>query len=156
MKTPVGDIFDKEAYSIAPIQIYEYVSGFVGLQKTKTIPANKYIGLFYSWFIESGFVDGKIVYLSFYPTYNDYLNYTNIFYIKYADYTKLKFNVATWTGQGIDFSAVSTYVQDLVKKWEIENKNTFNIGFDLKKYVPYVVISAIALIFLPPLLNKIK
>lgn len=151
MKTPVGDIFDKEAYSIASIQIYEYVSGFVGLQKTKTIPANKYIGLFYGWHVENG-----IVYLSFYPTYNDYLNYTNIFYIKYADYTKLRFNVATWTGQGIDFSAVSTYVQDLVKKWEQENTDTFNIGFDFKKYVPYVVISAIALIFLPPLLNKIK
>ena len=150
MKTPVGDLFDKNAYSTANVDVYEFKTGLSGLQKSFTIAANKYIGIFYSWFVD----DGK-VFLSFYKNQSDYNAMRNPIFIKYEDYKKLNFpTVSTWTGSGIDFTAVSTYVENLVKKWELESQS--GIESTIKKYLPLFIGGIAVVIFLPSIIKSFR
>ena len=150
MITPVGDLFDKNAYSTSNVDIYEHKTGFTDLQKSYVIPANKYIGIFYSWHVEN-----NKVFLGFYRSIADYNAFRNPIYIRYEDYKKLNFpTVPTWTGSGIDFSAVSTYVQNLVKQWELESQS--GIESTIKKYLPIFIGGIAAVIFLPSIIKAFR
>lgn len=150
MKTPVGDLFDKQANVISTIDIYGFKTGPLGLQKISQKSSGNVLGYFYSWF-----VDGGMVYLIFYKTLNDLNAGINPFYIKYNDYNKITFpTVPTWNGTGIDFSAISTYVQQLIDKWEAENQS--GIETTIKKYLPYLFGGIALIIFLPSLTNIFK
>jgi hypothetical protein len=150
MKTPVGDLFDKQASVISKIDIFGFKNGVLGLQKLSQKPSGSILGYYYGWFVENG-----NVFLIFYNTLNDLYNNTNPFYIRYGDYNKINFpTVATWNGSGIDFTAVSTYVENLVKKWEAESQS--GIENTIKKYLPFFIGGLAAVIFLPSLINTLK
>jgi hypothetical protein len=153
--TPVGDLFDKYAYSNSPVKIYEFVQGQVGLQNIRTTVAGGYVGIFDSWIVRN-----NNLFLAFYPTLQDKQNFRNPLYVDYAEVNKLLFpGVPTWKRQGIDFTAVSTYVQQI-----IDNMNT-NLGSGIelitlwnkiKKYAPIILIGYVGITLLPSIIQSIK
>jgi len=152
---PVGDLFDKYAYSNSPVKIYEFVQGQVGLQNIRTTVAGGYVGIFDSWIVRN-----NILFLAFYLTLQDRQNFRNPRYVDYAEVNKLLFpGVPTWKRQGIDFTAVSTYVQQI-----IDNMNT-NLGSGIelitlwnkiKKYAPIILIGYVGITLFPSIIQSIK
>ena len=82
--TPVGDLFDKYAWSNSPVKIYEFVQGQVGLQNIRTTVAGGYVGIFDSWIVRN-----NNLFLAFYPTLQDKQNFRNPRYVDYAEANKL-------------------------------------------------------------------
>jgi len=153
--TPVGDLFDKYAWSNSPVKIYEFVQGQVGLQNIRKTVAGGYVGIFDSWIVRN-----NNLFLAFYPTLQDWQNFRNPRYVDYAEANKLLFpSVPTWKRQGIDFTGVSTYVQQI-----IDNMNT-NLGTgtelatlwnNIKKYAPIILIGYVGVTLLPSIIQSIK
>lgn len=153
--TPVGDLFDKYAWTNSPVKIYANVQGQTGLQNIRTIATGGYVGVFDSWLIQNG-----KLYLSFYATLQDAQNFRNPYFVDYTEVNKLSFpSVPTWKKQGIDFTAVSTYVQQI-----IDNMNT-NLGTgtefgklweNIKKYAPTILIGYLVITLLPNITQSIK
>lgn len=155
MATPVGDLFDKYAWSNSPVKIYANMQGQIGLQNIRTTVAGGYVGIFDSWIVQNG-----ILYLSFYATLSDKNNFRNPYYVSYTEVNKLLFpSVPTWKRDGIDFSGVSTYVQDIINKMNVNlgsGTELASLWEKVKKYAPIVLIGYLAITFLPGILQSVK
>lgn len=153
--TPVGDLFNKYAWSSSPVKIYANVQGQTGLQNIRTTIAGNYVGIFDSWVVQN-----NVLYLSFYATLIDRQNFRNPIFVNYAEVNKLSFpSVPTWKKQGIDFTGVSTYVQQIIDKMNTNLGTGVELGglWDkVKKYAPLVLIGYLAITLLPSITQSIN
>lgn len=153
--TPVGDLFDKYAWSNSPVKIYANVQGQTGLQNIRTTIAGGYVGIFDSWIVQNG-----ILYLSFYATLSDKNNFRNPYYVSYAEVNKLLFpSVPTWKRDGIDFTGVSSYVQQIINNMNANlgsGTGLASLWENIKKYAPIVLIGYLAISLLPSITQSIN
>ena len=153
--TPVGDLFDKNAWSNSPVKIYENVQGQVGLQNIRTTVAGGYVGIFDSWIARN-----NILFLAFYPTLQDKQNFRNPRYVDYAEVNKLLFpGVPTWKRQGIDFTGVSSYVQQIIDNMNVNlgtGTELATLWNNIKKYGPIILIGYVGITLLPSIIQSIK
>ena len=153
--TPVGDLFDKYAWSNSPVKIYEFVQGQVGLQNIRTTVAGGYVGIFDSWIVQN-----NNLFLAFYPTLQDKQNFRNPRYVDYAEVNKLLFpSVPTWKRQGIDFTGVSSYVQQIIDNMNVNlgtGTELATLWNNIKKYAPIILIGYVGITLLPSIIQSIK
>jgi hypothetical protein len=153
--TPVGDLFDKYAWSNSPVKIYENVQGQVGLQNIRTTVAGGYVGIFDSWIVRN-----NNLFLAFYPTLQDKQNFRNPRYVDYAEVNKLLFpSVSTWKRQGIDFTGVSSYVQQIIDNMNVNlgtGTELATLWNNIKKYAPIILIGYVGITLLPSIIQSIK
>jgi hypothetical protein len=153
--TPVGDLFDKYAWSNSPVKIYEYVQGQVGLQNIRTTVAGGYVGIFNSWVVQN-----NNLFLMFYATLQDAQNFRNPRFVDYAEVYKLLFpSVPTWKRQGIDFTGVSSYVQQIIDNMNVNlgtGTELATLWNNIKKYAPFILIGYVGITLLPSIIQSIK
>jgi hypothetical protein len=153
--TPVGDLFDKYAWSNSPIKIYANVQGQTGLQNIRTTATGGYVGIFNSWIVQNG-----KLFLSFYATMQDVQNFRNPYFVDYAEVNKLNFPaVPTWKRQGINFSGVSTYVQQIVDSMNVNLGSGIGLASlwnNVVKYAPIIIIGYLGITLLPSIIQSVK
>jgi hypothetical protein len=155
MATPVGDLFDKYAWSYSPIKIYANVQGKIGLQNIRTTVFGGYVGIFHSWIVENG-----KLFLGFYATMQDAQNFRNPYYVDYAEVNKLNFpSIPTWKRKGINFSGVSTYVQQIVDNMNVNlgsGTGLASLWNNVVKYAPIIIIGYLGITLLPSIIQSVK